>query len=111
MVSVPLFALEACMAARRVQTGFVPAVAHTLLVGLELATSAVLFTTKVCTAPPAGTPPPKRKAAPTRAGGSFPARRRWIIGACAPLSRLQAAARGDGDDKGQFRNDPSPTEG
>src|SRR6266480_2550212 len=71
MVSVPLFALEACMAARRVQTGFVPAVAHTLLVGLELATSAVLFTTKVCTAPQAGTPPPKRKAAPTRAEGSI----------------------------------------
>jgi len=51
MVSLPLFALDASMAARRVQTEFVPAVAHALLVGLELATSAVLFTTKVCAAP------------------------------------------------------------
>src|SRR5438552_14276510 len=80
-----------------------------LLVGLELATSAVLFTTKVCTAPQAGTPPPKRKAAPTRAEGSFHARRRWIIGACARLSGLGAAARDDGDDSEDLRTDRSPT--
>jgi len=104
-----LFALDACMAARRAQTEFGPAVAHALLVGVELATSAVLFTTKVCTAPQAGTPPPKRKAAPTRAEGSFHACRRWIIGACARLSGLGAAARDDGDDSEDLRTDRSPT--
>jgi len=97
------------MAARRAQTEFGPAVAHALLVGVELATSAVLFTTKVCTAPQAGTPPPKRKAAPTRAEGSFHARRRWIIGASARLSSLGEAARDDGDDGEDLRTDRSPT--
>ena len=106
---MPLFALDAWMAARRVQTGFVPAVAHTLLVGLELATSAVLLTTKVCAAPQAGTPPPKRKAAPTRAEGSIHARRRWIIGAAARLFGLGKAARDDGDDSEDLRTDRSPT--
>ena len=44
LVSVPAFALAAWMAARRVQTGLDPAVAHTVLEEVELARSAVLFT-------------------------------------------------------------------
>ena len=73
-MSVPAFALDAWMAARSVQTPV--AVAHTLLVGLELARSAVLFTMKVCTAPHAGTPPMSQAAA-MRGAPSLDAN--WIL--------------------------------
>src|SRR5207248_10352919 len=97
MVSVPLFALDAWMAARRVQTGFGPAVAHALLVGVELATSAVLFTTKVCTAPEAGRRQHKRKAVPTRAEGRCAGCSRGIRGGSGRLLRFAVETRADAD--------------